>query len=58
MRCNKRKTKKSNLNLVSTSPICDKEKYGDYADILHQQVEASDIYNIGIIAPYGAGRVA
>lgn len=52
----KRKINESNLKLESTAPICDKEKYGDYADILHQQVRASDVYNIGIIAPYGAGK--
>lgn len=53
---NKINTEEKNLRLVSTAPICDEEKYGDYANILHKQVLASDVYNIGIIAPYGAGK--
>ncbi len=53
---NKTNTEEKNLRLVSTAPVCDKDKYGDYADILYQQVLAPDVYNIGIIAPYGAGK--
>lgn len=53
---NKVITEEKNLKLVSTAPVCDKEKYGEYANILHQQVMVSDVYNIGIIAPYGAGK--
>ncbi|MCH5147776.1 MAG: hypothetical protein J1G05_00245 [Clostridiales bacterium] len=44
------------LKLVSSSPICDKKNYGDYVEILHNQVQASEVFNIGIIAPYGAGK--
>lgn len=44
------------IKLTSTAPVCDKKRYGDYVEILHQRVLAPNIYNIGIIAPYGAGK--
>ncbi|MCM1222632.1 MAG: P-loop NTPase fold protein [Lachnospiraceae bacterium] len=53
---NKVRADEKDLKLVSTAPVCDRDKYGDYADILHQQILAPDVYNIGIIAPYGAGK--
>lgn len=44
------------LKFTSTAPICDEKKYGVYADIMDQQVKANNVYNVGIIATYGAGK--
>ncbi len=44
------------IKLTSTVPVCDKKRYGDYVEILHQRVLTQNIHNIGIIAPYGAGK--
>ncbi|MDE6411958.1 MAG: hypothetical protein K2L02_05445 [Clostridia bacterium] len=49
-------TNDEKLKFTSTAPICDEKKYGVYADIMDQQVKASNVYNIGIIATYGAGK--
>lgn len=48
--------KDEKLKFTSTAPICDEKKYGVYADIMHQQVKAKNVFNVGIIAPYGAGK--
>lgn len=50
------KAKNDEIKFVSTTPICDKDKYGIYTDILEEQIKAERVYNIGIIAPYGAGK--
>lgn len=50
------KSNKTDLKLVSTEPVCDEKQYGVYADILDQKIKAKSVFNIGIIAPYGAGK--
>lgn len=52
----KEPTMQEKLKFMSTSPVCDEEKYGIYAEILDNQVKSKNVYNIGIIAPYGAGK--
>ena len=52
----KEPAKQEKLSFTSTAPVCDEKKYGIYADIMDQQVKASNVYNIGIIATYGAGK--
>lgn len=54
---------KNNINkrnqefkLTSTAPVCDEKQFGAYADILQQQVKSENVFNIGIIATYGAGK--
>lgn len=51
-----KKSEKKHFDYVSTAPICDEEMYGTYSDILHHQVKSKDVYNVGVIAPYGAGK--
>ena len=43
-------------NLVSTSPVVDNKAYDKYVDAIHNKIKADDVYNIGVIAPYGAGK--
>ena len=43
-------------NLVSTSPVVDYEMYDKYVDAIHHKIKADDVCNIGVIAPYGAGK--
>lgn len=43
-------------NLVSTSPVVDYETYDKYVDVIHNKIKADDVCNIGVIAPYGAGK--
>ena len=43
-------------NLVSTSPVVDNTAYDKYVDAIHNKIKADDVYNIGVIAPYGAGK--
>ena len=35
---------------------CDSEDYDDYARVLSEKINDSDVYNIGIISPYGGGK--
>ena len=42
--------------LVSTSPVADHKMYDKYVDALHNKIATDDVYNIGVIAPYGAGK--
>lgn len=42
--------------LVSTSPVVNHEAYDKYAEVLHNKIKDTDVYNIGVIAPYGAGK--
>lgn len=42
--------------LVSTSPVVAHKSYDKYVDALHNKIAADDVYNIGVIAPYGAGK--
>ncbi len=49
-------TEHKELKLVSTGPVCDEKQYGVYVDILDQKIQDTDVFNIGIIAPYGAGK--
>ena len=47
---------KKKIDLVSNSPIVDEKSYGDYVEVLHEKICDKDVKNIGIIAPYGAGK--
>lgn len=47
---------KKRIDLVSNSPIVDEKTYGDYVEVLHEKICDKDVKNIGIIAPYGAGK--
>lgn len=40
----------------SNAPINDREKYGMYCEQLEKAIADNDVYNIGIIASYGAGK--
>ena len=42
--------------LVSTSPVVAHKSYDKYVDALHNKIAADDVDNIGVIAPYGAGK--
>ena len=44
------------LKLVSNSPVIDEKKYGVYADVLHDKIQDKNVYNIGVIGSYGAGK--
>lgn len=44
------------IELVTNSPIVDEKSYGDYVEILNEKIHDKDVKNIGIIAPYGAGK--
>ena len=48
-----KETKK--IKLVSNTPTCD-TRYEEYADFLNEKIKEPDVNNIGIIAPYGAGK--
>lgn len=47
--------KNDELKLMSNTPIID-ERYRSYADVLEEKVCEEGVNNIGIIAPYGAGK--
>lgn len=40
----------------SNAPISDEEAYGGYADLLDEKIKDTNVYNIGIIGPYGSGK--
>lgn len=50
------KQAKKKIDLVTNSPIVDENNYGDYVEVLHEKIHDDDVKNIGIIAPYGAGK--
>ncbi len=50
------KVNSTSLKLVSNSPVIDEQKYGVYADILHEKIQDKDVCNIGVIGAYGAGK--
>lgn len=52
----KLKLKSDGLKLISNTPIYNDERYGSYAEIIDEKVKEAGVYNIGIIAPYGAGK--
>ena len=41
---------------LSNVPVNNTERYGYYADMLAEKVKEENVNNIGIIAPYGAGK--
>ena len=46
----------SKIKLESNSPVNNIGSYGNYVEVLHEKVQDNDVKNIGIIAPYGAGK--
>lgn len=48
--------KESQIKLVSNCPVADEERYGVYAETLHEKIKDKSVSNIGIIAPFGAGK--
>ena len=58
------KIKKNNKNLntsnneefSSSAAIIDEEAYGNYAELLDAKIKDKDVFNIGIIGPYGSGK--
>ena len=48
--------KESKIKLVSNCPVCNEEKYGVYVDALQEKIQDKSVANIGIIAPFGAGK--
>ena len=49
-------SKESQIKLVSNCPVVDQDKYGVYAETLHEKINDKSVFNIGIIAPFGAGK--
>ena len=47
---------KTIIKLTSNSPVIDDETYSLEVDSLNEKVNDKDVYNIGIVAPYGAGK--
>ena len=41
---------------LNTAPVIDPKEYAKYIEILDSQIKQKNIYNIGIIGPYGAGK--
>ena len=54
---NEQSKKDKNIkNYRSNSPISDERTYGIYCNALDEKIKEEDVFNIGIIAPYGAGK--
>lgn len=47
---------KKKIDLGTNSPTIDEKNYGDYVEVLYEKIHDQDVKNIGIIAPYGAGK--
>ena len=41
---------------VSNNPVSNEEQYAQYIYAIDQKIDEEDIKNIGIVAPYGAGK--
>ena len=42
--------------MSSNNPVASEKDYGAYVDVLDSKIEDSSVRNIGVIAPYGAGK--
>lgn len=47
---------KNKLMLFSNAPEINEKDYSKYSEILHAKIRDESVKNIGIIAPYGAGK--
>lgn len=46
----------NNEEFSSSAAIIDEEAYGNYAKLLDAKIKDKDVFNIGIIGPYGSGK--
>lgn len=53
---NKNLNTSNNEEFSSSAAIIDEEAYGNYAELLDAKIKDKDVFNIGIIGPYGSGK--
>lgn len=51
-----KKEKEWTDDITATVPVVDEKNYGDIANLIKKQIKTPKVYNIGIVAPYGAGK--